>query len=507
MENKEKFNGFNKYYHTIPSEFSMGNMIKEFNLGACDIAVFLMINWMTHGFQRSEAYITLDFFVKRSGFSIRNVDRSLKKLKELNLIEIIKKSNKLYYRVKYNEKSKSERLDSYSKMESIDFLCEKKTHMDTHVHPRTANMDTHDIETIVNIDTHDQDTHDQLDTDDQSDWTCMTNSLDTGVHQDNIILDNIRIDNIISYAENDTDVHDTDVQDDTDDHKQSLPNQSFSFVSPCGSAKVADSQPATDKQSHKSSNSFNLLEYIEKMKKDKRKHIQIIAWLIEHQKPEITSLEQLKAYISRHSKSAQTLTAFEDWKIQGVMDLLDEKCKKWEDPHYTLETVVKYIFDFNAGKNPETNIQSSTSQTQITNQTPQPSGNPQKKIEFYAKEDWVKRMAQLKWIEKYPEAAMAFHQLKQMVLDTLRANPEKYAGGKGQEYANKEMDKFKEKYAIEWAYYKKIQEDIKREQEKYKDMSILPPWEQREFVAKKLRELAEKHSVVKVLGLEEGGKR
>lgn len=79
-------------------------------------------------------------------------------------------------------------------------------------------------------------------------------------------------------------------------------------------------------------------EYLDVMKKDKQRHIQIIGVFFKVKKTMFTSKEQVETAIARHAKAARQLISFEDEKLIETMQRLN-----YEWPKFTLETVMKEL--------------------------------------------------------------------------------------------------------------------------------------------------------------------
>ena len=167
---------------------------------------------------------------------------------------------------------------------------------------------------------------------------------------------------------------------------------------------------ATDKPSHKTKDKkFSLDEMIKKMAKDKRKHINIIASLIKYTNPEIENKEQLRAYVTRHSRSAKQLEGFDLFKIEAVMEWLNNKCQEWEDPHWTLETVLKYIFEFEGKKENNTikeKLEPNPPKNQQANFDKKPQSQPFDPIKY------GRRMARQRWARLHPEEARELYDME-----------------------------------------------------------------------------------------------
>jgi len=167
---------------------------------------------------------------------------------------------------------------------------------------------------------------------------------------------------------------------------------------------------ATDKPSHKTKDKkFSLDAMIKKMEKDKRKHINIIASLIKYTNPEIENKEQLRAYVTRHSRSAKQLEGFDLFKIEAVMEWLNNKCQEWEDQHWTLETVLKYIFEFEGKKENKTikeKLEPDPPKKQQANLDKKPQSQPFDPIKY------GRRMARQRWARLHPEEARELYDME-----------------------------------------------------------------------------------------------
>lgn len=93
--------------------------------------------------------------------------------------------------------------------------------------------------------------------------------------------------------------------------------------------------------SHECDEVFNFKKYLEGMKADKRRHIQIIALYWEYKGFKMQNKKQCSAAIKRDLRPASCLCGYDNGKIVSVMDYLrDTISVKW-----TLETIHKYIDD------------------------------------------------------------------------------------------------------------------------------------------------------------------
>lgn len=88
----------------------------------------------------------------------------------------------------------------------------------------------------------------------------------------------------------------------------------------------------------KTSFAFSLKDELEKMKKDPKRHIQLIGEYLEEKRIPIENKDQLQVAIKRHVRAAVDLAKFSDTQI-GRATLVAEK----EYKAYTLETLVKII--------------------------------------------------------------------------------------------------------------------------------------------------------------------
>ena len=83
---------------------------------------------------------------------------------------------------------------------------------------------------------------------------------------------------------------------------------------------------------------FSLKEELEKMKKDPKRHIQLIGEYLEEKKIPIASKKELQIAISRHCKDAVELSAFDDSRIGWATGVAE---KEYKD--YTLRTLIKIL--------------------------------------------------------------------------------------------------------------------------------------------------------------------
>jgi phage replication O-like protein O len=83
---------------------------------------------------------------------------------------------------------------------------------------------------------------------------------------------------------------------------------------------------------------FSLFEELEKYKKDKRRHIQLIAEYLDEKKIPISSREELEIAIKRHCKDAVELASFDDKRIGWATSVAEK-----EYPNYTLKTLTKIL--------------------------------------------------------------------------------------------------------------------------------------------------------------------
>jgi len=85
---------------------------------------------------------------------------------------------------------------------------------------------------------------------------------------------------------------------------------------------------------------FDLKEYLEKMKKDKRRAIQIIALWIEQKGLKPETYKQMESIIKRNLRPAQLLVGYKDEDIIETIKVI--KNTDWIKK-FTLETVLKFI--------------------------------------------------------------------------------------------------------------------------------------------------------------------
>lgn len=97
---------------------------------------------------------------------------------------------------------------------------------------------------------------------------------------------------------------------------------------------------------------FSFKEYLQKMKADKRKHIQIIWLFFIIKKRNYTNLKQTSEAIKRNLKAANSLVGYSGKQIKETMEWLNTKFNNGEK-RWTLETVGKYIDDIGKEKYPK----------------------------------------------------------------------------------------------------------------------------------------------------------
>lgn len=83
---------------------------------------------------------------------------------------------------------------------------------------------------------------------------------------------------------------------------------------------------------------FSLKEELEKIKKDSKRHIQLIGEYLEEKKVPIASKKELQVAIKRHVRDAIELSSFTDERIGWATSVAEK-----EYPAYTLKTLVKIL--------------------------------------------------------------------------------------------------------------------------------------------------------------------
>ncbi len=97
-------------------------------------------------------------------------------------------------------------------------------------------------------------------------------------------------------------------------------------------------QPTPKPKETKPETPFVWSEYLERMKKDSRKDINIIGYFFEAKGVKFNSQEQVHVAIKRHLRDARELSAFEKPRIGSVIRQL---AHDW--PKFTLTTVIKEL--------------------------------------------------------------------------------------------------------------------------------------------------------------------
>lgn len=84
---------------------------------------------------------------------------------------------------------------------------------------------------------------------------------------------------------------------------------------------------------------FSLKEEIEKLEKNERRELNIIAFYLERRKPDIRNKEQYQQLLKRHLRAAKSLIPFED-------DQILKACKTAESEYpkvWTIDTLLKLM--------------------------------------------------------------------------------------------------------------------------------------------------------------------
>jgi hypothetical protein len=84
---------------------------------------------------------------------------------------------------------------------------------------------------------------------------------------------------------------------------------------------------------------INSEQYLEKMLKDKKKHIQIIALFSKIKNYHFENYEQIQRFIKRNTRAAKELDCYSLDKIEQVAKYLDKTANyKW-----TIESIIKHV--------------------------------------------------------------------------------------------------------------------------------------------------------------------
>ena len=97
---------------------------------------------------------------------------------------------------------------------------------------------------------------------------------------------------------------------------------------------------------------FSYEKYLEKMKNDKQRHIQIIWLFFLIKKRKYTNKQQVSEAIRRNLRAAKSLIGYSSRQIKETMEWLNTKFNDGEK-RWTLETVGKYIDDIGKEKYPK----------------------------------------------------------------------------------------------------------------------------------------------------------
>jgi hypothetical protein len=110
------------------------------------------------------------------------------------------------------------------------------------------------------------------------------------------------------------------------------------------------SPAAPEPNEDKPTTAFDLPYALMRMKTDQRKFIQIIGWFLDLSGAEVADFKGIQALVFRHAKSANRLVGFDLERLKTTMEHLRELSKSWDDPHWTLATVLKYVADPQVGR-------------------------------------------------------------------------------------------------------------------------------------------------------------
>lgn len=108
--------------------------------------------------------------------------------------------------------------------------------------------------------------------------------------------------------------------------------------------QIMNSMNSSSGQQNKKTEIFNYEEYLDSMKNNKNRNIQIIRIFFLVKQNNYTNLEQVKAAIDRNLRAAKLLVGYSDERIKSTMEWLDGKFPGGEY-RWKLETVSKYIDD------------------------------------------------------------------------------------------------------------------------------------------------------------------